>query len=88
MAERATIHGTGRARRSQPLLGIITEEDGQEVVHYFTDEAEARAFAQSLGPPRSLAGAWSDLDWDEVMSKLDRIRHESPPTPPIELPDL
>ena len=30
-----------------------------------------------------LAGAWSDLDWDEAEKELDRIRHESNPTPPI-----
>lgn len=32
----------------------------------------------------SLAGAWSDLDWDEMYEALDRIRHESEPTPPID----
>jgi hypothetical protein len=30
-------------------------------------------------------GAWEDLDWDEMVASLDRIRHESVPTPPIEL---
>ncbi len=87
MAERVTMHGNGRAQRPQPLIGIIVKEDGQEIVHYFTDEAEARSFAATLGPRRSLAGAWSDMDADEVLSALDRIRHENPPTPPIELPD-
>jgi hypothetical protein len=33
----------------------------------------------------SLAGAWSHLDWDDMVDALDRIRHESKPTPPIEL---
>jgi hypothetical protein len=33
----------------------------------------------------ALAGAWRDLDWDEAMKELDRIRHESTPTPPIDL---
>jgi hypothetical protein len=32
-----------------------------------------------------LAGAWSDLDWDDTIAALDRIRHESKPTPPIKL---
>ena len=31
----------------------------------------------------ALAGAWSDLAWDELEQALDRIRHESPPTPPL-----
>lgn len=33
-----------------------------------------------------LDGAWSDLDWEEALDELDRIRHESKPTPPIEDP--
>jgi hypothetical protein len=33
----------------------------------------------------SLAGAWSHLDWDDMVEMLDRIRHESKPTPPIKL---
>jgi hypothetical protein len=31
----------------------------------------------------ALAGAWADLDWEEAEAELDRIRHESQPTPPI-----
>lgn len=34
---------------------------------------------------RSLAGAWRDLAWDDEVEALDRIRHASRPTPPIEL---
>src|SRR5712691_8789695 len=32
-----------------------------------------------------LAGVWSDLDWEQAADELDRIRHESRPTPPFEL---
>jgi predicted nucleotidyltransferase len=28
----------------------------------------------------ALAGAWSDLDWDETLEELDRIRHQTPGT--------
>ena len=31
----------------------------------------------------SMIGSWSDLDWDEMILELDRIRHESRPIPPI-----
>jgi hypothetical protein len=31
-----------------------------------------------------LAGAWADLGWEEALDELDRIRHESQPTPPID----
>jgi hypothetical protein len=34
---------------------------------------------------RSLAGAWSDLTWDDEVEAFDRMRHETQPTPPIEL---
>ena len=30
-------------------------------------------------------GAWSDLDVEEMLDALDRIKHESKPTPPIDL---
>ena len=33
----------------------------------------------------ALAGAWSDLEWDELEKALDSIRHESHPTPPLYL---
>jgi len=33
----------------------------------------------------SLAGSWKELDFDEMIAQLDRLRHESKPTPPLEL---
>jgi len=29
-------------------------------------------------------GAWSHLNWDELERGLDRIRHQSTPTPPFD----
>jgi hypothetical protein len=29
--------------------------------------------------------SWADLNWDETVEALGRIRHESTPTPPTEL---
>ena len=43
--------------------------------------ANQHAIAATL----ALAGSWSDLDWDDMIRQLDRIRHESTPTPPIDL---
>jgi hypothetical protein len=68
-----------------PLIGIIVEEKGKEVVRYFTEEEQADQAATSVADALSLAGAWSDLDFDETLNALDRIRHESKPTPPIKL---
>jgi hypothetical protein len=43
----------------------------------------ASASSDSIQRALNLAGAWSDLNWDEMQAALDRIRHESQPTPPI-----
>jgi len=69
----------------QPLIGVITEEQGHEVVRYFTEEQEAdRVMVEDTTQAAlALAGAWSDLAWDELEQALARIRHESQPTPPL-----
>jgi hypothetical protein len=71
----------------QPLIGVIAEEQGQEVVHYFTEEQEAdKVMVQNTTQDAlALAGAWSDLEWDELEKALESIRHESHPTPPLYL---
>jgi hypothetical protein len=60
-------------------------ENGQEVVRYFANEAEADSVTAShvAAEVRSLAGAWTDLDWEEAIDALNRIRHDNEPTPPI-----
>jgi hypothetical protein len=74
-----------QADPGQPLIGVMTEEQGIEVVRYFTQEADAdRVLVEDTTQAAlALAGAWSDLAWDELEEALDRIRHESPPTPPL-----
>ena len=71
----------------QPLIGIPFAENGHEVIRYFTDEtaADAAVREQAIQQALSLAGSWGDLDWGEMEATLDRIRHDSPPTPPITL---
>jgi hypothetical protein len=72
-----------------PLIAVFFNIDGEEVVRYFTSEEEADAAITPEMRAESLAaiGAWSDLDLDELLDDLDRIRHSSPPTPPIEFDD-
>ena len=76
-------------RGRQPLIGIPTMDGGEEVVQYFTSEEEAdRAVSgdeHNVQRALSAIGAWSDLDFDEMLDELDRIRHRSKPTPPITL---
>jgi hypothetical protein len=70
----------------RPLIGVPAREDGREVVRYYTDEAAADA-AQTDDVRRALAaiGSWSDLDGEETLAALDRIRHEREPSPPLDL---
>ena len=70
------------------LIGIPDEIDGQAVIRYFlTDEDADAAFgSENIEEVLALAGAWSDLDWDEAVEELDRIRRESKPAPPIDVP--
>jgi hypothetical protein len=74
-----------QADPGQPLIGVMTEEQGIEVVRYFTTEQDAdRVLVEDTTQAAlALAGAWSDLEWDELAQALDRIRHESQPTPPL-----
>jgi hypothetical protein len=69
-----------------PLIGVFAREDGKEVTRYFGDEkaADAAAATDALDAALGVIGAWDDLDWLEMEAALDRIRHESKPTPPID----
>ncbi len=69
----------------QPLIGVVLEENGHEVTRYFADEASADAATSNVVTQAALRaiGAWSALGWEEIERELDRIRHESRPTPPI-----
>jgi len=88
MAEISNVNQGLVAFPGDPLIGIPVIEHGQQVVHYFTSEVEADAFAASRRNGRDLAGIWADMDWEETEAALDRIRHSVPPTPPIDFPDL
>ena len=72
---------------NQPLIGIPFEENGKEVVRYFSEETQAdnAVSDDATQTALDLAGAWSDLSWEETEKELDRIRHQSKPTPPFKL---
>jgi len=73
--------------QDRALIGVVMRQHGREVTRFFADEDEAdRALpVQSTDDALSLAGSWSDLSWDETQEELDRIRRETPPSPPIEV---
>ena len=88
MAELEPVRGQSiQVSRDRPLIGIPTKEDGEEVISYFTDDDDAAAAASPAGVLRalSLLGSWNDIDTPDALDQLDRIRHESTPTPPINL---
>ena len=74
------------AQPDQPLIGVIDSRGGEVSVRYFTgDGTDATSDAESIQRALDLAGAWNDLDWAGAERELDQIRHESVPTPPVEL---
>jgi hypothetical protein len=79
-------------RGRQPLIGIPSVEGTEEVVRYFTSDEEAdrarSADQASIERALSLAGAWQELDAEDgpdPLDELDRIRHQSTPSPPLKL---
>ena len=86
MAERLT-NSSLLAQSDQPLIGVVVTTGDQEMIEYFTDDAavEANTPPASVQNALRLLGAWKDIDADDALDQLDRIRHESKPTPPIDL---
>ncbi len=78
---------TLRVHGDQPLIGVIDEQNGQEVISYFAEEPESTiSTSQAITQDAlNLAGVWGDLDWHQLERELSRIRHESPPSPPLAL---
>jgi hypothetical protein len=68
--------------------GFPIYRDGVEIDRFYPlqqpsiDEA---SLPESTRQALALAGAWSDLDWEETEAELERIDRESKPAPPIEL---
>src|SRR2546421_10158264 len=48
-------------------------------------EKKQKTNQQAIEETLALAGSWKDLDFDDMLEQLDRIRHESKPTPPLAL---
>lgn len=92
MAEPAHLHHDLTPRRGRTLIGVPADDGADEDVRYFTSEEEAD---EILGKDRasieralSLAGAWKHIDEEggpDMLDELDRMRHETKPTPPFEL---
>ena len=61
-------------QRHQPLIGVIFERDGEEVVRYFSDEQDTDTALpdDTTQDALALAGSWSDLDWNDMEESLFR----------------
>ena len=72
--------------RKAMLFGVPHDENGHEAVRFFVEDADAPVDVDDDGVRQALSviGAWRDLDWEHALDELDRIRHESRPTPPID----
>jgi hypothetical protein len=74
-----------------PLIGIIVEEKGKEVVRYFTDEktAEAAVSQQTTQDTFSVIGAGMTLigkrRWQRLTASGMRASLPHPFTPPIKV---
>jgi hypothetical protein len=80
------------ARRGEPLIGAPTGPAADDGVLYFISEEEADEALSvdqaSIQRALSLAGAWAELDTEDgpdPLDELDRMRHQSKPTPPLNL---
>jgi hypothetical protein len=63
-------------RRDDTPIAILTPVKKKQ-----PSQAKRKAIEEAL----ALAGAWKDLPSDQMEEELDRIRHSSKPTPPLEL---
>ncbi len=74
------------AAEEEPLVGIFVHENGRERVRYFIEADAPPSTPASIRRALDLAGAWDGPEWggwEETEGALDRIRHQSEPTPPI-----
>jgi len=62
-------------KRDNKIVAVLTP------VKTAGKQQKQKAIAETL----ALAGAWKDLDFNDMLEQLDKIRHESKPTPPLDL---
>ena len=73
------------AHSSEPLVAVFVDEEGEELVRYFPESVvEATTSDAATRAALAAIGSCSDLEWERWAAELDRIRHASPPPPPID----
>jgi hypothetical protein len=68
----------------EPILMRPVDDEGRVWEYFWTEEeADAAVTDEDIQLALEAAGAWSDLDADEVLAGLERLRRERKPRPPI-----
>jgi hypothetical protein len=65
--------------------GFPIYQNGVEIDRYFPLQQppiDERTLPEATRHALALAGAWSDLDWEETEAELERIDRESTSSPP------
>ena len=70
-------------RSDQMLFAIPFDDGGIEETIFTTDDVELTG-----EDPIKLAGAWSDLNWDDAQAFFDRLDQESVPSAPLQADDF
>jgi hypothetical protein len=67
----------------EPIAVYPIMRDGKIIDWYVVKDEpiDESSLPKSVRDALSMFGAWSDLDWDETMEALDRIRHSNSPSP-------
>ncbi len=63
----------------------VLKRDNMPIAMLTPVKKKPSAKQQAIAETLALAGLWSDLDLEEMLTALDHIRHDSKPTPPLEL---
>src|SRR4051794_6253692 len=74
--------------RKQMVFAIPVDEDGIEGTRFVVEDAESGPVNDDEWPQQagSVIGAGRPLVGEQPFDALARIRHESRPTPPIDMP--
>jgi hypothetical protein len=84
--QRALEHVEDLSPEAQDDLAQQIEELTEPLEDFpaLNDQAAGDTLPQTVRDALALAGAWSDLQGDDEFEALDRIRHESKPSPPMD----
>lgn len=77
---------TRRVRGNDHVLLVPVDGPDRDLAEMIIEDETSMSIAsdEAIVALKSLAGAWSDLDWEDLESDLRRVRHESAPSPVLD----